>query len=266
MDLGIAGRVALVSGGSNGMGRATAELFAREGCRVVVAALPVDQASIDETVAAIVDSGGQAIGVSADMTVRADVERAVADAAAAFAAPDIVVANVNGPGQGTFFDVTDDDFILAMNQMTMSMVYLVRATVPSMRAQGWGRIVAINSIGAKEPPPQLPHVLVNPSRAAVVALNKSLSNEFARDGITINTIGTGFIGTPRMYAYMEREGVRRSMTTEAVVAELATLMPANRVGKPEEMAATIAFLCSEGGGYINGEFIAVDGGYHRSAF
>ena len=208
MELGITGKVAFVSGGSNGMGRATAELFGREGCKVVVAALPADKESIDETVEAIRDAGGEAIGVAADLTVRDEVEQAVATATSALGPPDIAVCNVGGPPPGNFFDVTDEAFVKALDQMTMSMVYLCRAVIPHMREQKWGRIVNLNSVGAKEPPPQLAHVLVNPSRAAVIALNKTLSNEFAADGITVNTIGTGFIGTDRMLRYMENEATR----------------------------------------------------------
>ena len=123
MDLGIAGKVAFVSGGSMGMGRATAELFGREGCRVVVAALERDQESIDDTVKAIVGAGGEAVGVSGDLTVKANVERAVGTAREAFGVtPDIVVANVDGPGVGYFDDVPDEAFDQAHRQMTMSMV------------------------------------------------------------------------------------------------------------------------------------------------
>jgi len=177
MDLGIAGKVAFVSGGSMGMGRTTSELFAREGCRVVVAALPEHKESIDDTVAAIQAGGGQAVGVAADLTKEDDVDRAVATAEQAFGSlPDIAVANVGGPKQGDFLTVTNDDFADAVHDMTMSMVYLARAVIPHMREQRWGRIVALNSGAAKEPPPELPHILANTSRAAVIPLNKSLSN------------------------------------------------------------------------------------------
>jgi 3-oxoacyl-[acyl-carrier protein] reductase len=137
MDLGIAGKVAFVSGGSKGIGRSTAEILAREGCRVVIAAR--GQAAIDATVAAITAAGGTATGVCADLTERADVERAVTAGTEAFGPPDIAVANVHGPGPGNFFDLSDTDFAEAFRRMTLSMVYLARAVVPHMREQGWGR-------------------------------------------------------------------------------------------------------------------------------
>jgi NAD(P)-dependent dehydrogenase (short-subunit alcohol dehydrogenase family) len=135
-----------------------------------------------------------------------------------------------------------------------------------MRAQKWGRIVNINSSSAKEPFRELAHILANTGRAAVVALNKSLSNEFAGDGVTINSIGTGYIGTDRMLGYFARVAEEKGLPVEAVQASLTASIPAGRVGRPEEMAGTIAFLCSEYGGFINGELIAVDGGQHRSAW
>jgi 3-oxoacyl-[acyl-carrier protein] reductase len=267
MDLGIAGKVAFVSGGSMGMGRTTAELFAREGCRVVVAALPDHKESIDDTVAAIQAAGGQAVGVAADLTKEDDVDRAVATAEDAFGSrPDIAVANFGGPKQGEFFTVTNEDFEAALHDMAMSMVYLARAVIPHMREQRWGRIVALNSGAAKEPPPELPHILANTSRAAVIPLNKSLSNEFGQDGITINTIATGYIATPRMEAYYETLAEARGVPAESLVEQLVSSVPVRRLGSPEEMAATIVFLCSQQAGYVTGQFIAVDGGFHRSAW
>jgi 3-oxoacyl-[acyl-carrier protein] reductase len=266
MDLGISGKVAFVSGGSMGMGRASAELFAREGCRVAVAALPEHKDSIDETVEAITAAGGQAIGVAADLTVEHDVQRAIATCTEAFGVPDIAVANVGGPGPGDFFDVSNDDFSGAFQQMALSMVYLARAVIPHMREQGWGRIVSLNSMAAKEPPPDLPHILANTARAAVVPLNKSLANEFGRDGITVNTLGTGYIGTERMRGYYERLAGERGVTAESLLAELTSSVPLRRVGTPAEMAGVVVFLCSQYGGYVTGEFLNVDGGIHRSAW
>jgi len=249
------------------MGRTTAELFAREGCRVVVAALPEHKESIDDTVASIRGGGGQAIGVAADLTVEDDVDRAVAAAAEAFGSrPDIAVANVGGPKPGDFVDVSNDDFTDALHSMALSMIYLARAVIPHMRQQRWGRIVCLNSGAAKEPPPELPHILANTSRAAVVTLNKSLSNEFGRDGVTINTIATGYIATPRMRAYYEKLAADRGVSADALVDELTANVPVRRIGTPEEMAGVIVFLCSQQAGYVTGEFISVDGGFHRSAW
>ena len=130
MDLGIRGKVAFVEGSSHGMGRATAELLAGEGAKVAVAALPADRDAVDEVVAAITAAGGDAVGVVGDLTVREDVERAVAETTEALGPPDIAVNNVGGPPTGNFDDVTDLAFAQALEQMTMSMVYLVAPLSP----------------------------------------------------------------------------------------------------------------------------------------
>jgi 3-oxoacyl-[acyl-carrier protein] reductase len=266
VDLGISGKSAFVSGGSSGMGRAIAETLAREGCNVTVAALARDQDQIDQTVKSILADGGQAVGIGVDLTVADEVERAVALATTTFGAPDIAVANVDGPGPGHLEDVSDADFEQSFKQMAMSMIYLSRAVLPHMKEQRWGRIVNMGSIAAKEPPPELAHILANTSRAAVVALNKSLSNEYAKFGITVNTIGTGYIGTQRMENYFATVAEKKNIDVEVVRRSITDLLPADRVGTPEEMAGTVAFLCSQQAGYVQGALIPVDGGLHRSAW
>src|SRR5260370_11169765 len=220
MDRGIAGKVAFVEGGSMGRGRARAELFAREGCRVVIAALREHEDTIKETVEAIRSEGGQAAGVAADLTVEEDVERAIAFATDTFGPPDIAVANVGGPGPGYFDDVSNDDFTASGQRMAMSMVYLARAVLPHMREPTWGRIVILNSNAAKEPPPERAHILPTTTRAAVVPLSKSLANEFGPDGITVNTIGTGYIGTPRMRRYYEPLSPQRAVPLDNLLPHL----------------------------------------------
>jgi 3-oxoacyl-[acyl-carrier protein] reductase len=266
LDLGISGKTALIAGGSMGIGRRTGEILAADGCAVAVVGLPDDPASIEATVAAITLAGGRAIGVGADMTRKADIERAVAECEAAFGAPDIVIANVNGPPPGFFDEVSDEQFEEAVRSMTMALVYLLRRTLPHMKQQGWGRIINMNSIGAKEPPRFPGHALVNTGRAAAVALAKSVSDEFAGFGITVNSIGTGFIGTDRMLGYYDRMSAKTGVPRDELLKDLLASIPAGRIGRVEEIAATVAFLCSDLGGYVNGEFVNVDGGWHRSAW
>lgn len=264
MDLGIAGKVAFVSGGSRGIGRAAAELLAAEGVRVIVAARGED--AVNETVEAIRRGGGVAVGVAADLTVAEDVERAVAEGTEALGPPEIAITNVHGPGPGNFFDLTEDQFASAFREMTLSVVYLTRVVVPHMKAQRWGRLVNIGSGAAKEPPPELAHVLANVARSSVVTLQKSLANELGPHGITANTIATGWIGTQRMYDYVDMMAAKNGVSREAVLDPFTSAIPAQRVGRPAEMAAVIAFLCSEGAGYVSGEYINVDGGFHRAAW
>lgn len=264
MDLGIAGKVALVSGASRGVGRKAAEMFAGEGCKVSVVARGKE--AIDETVAAIRANGGDAIGVSADLTVEADVIRAVAETTEAFGPPDIAVSNVHGPGPASFDDLTDENLTDAFQRMTISLVYMARACLPHMKEQGWGRLVNVGSGAAKEPPPGLRHMLANSTRAAAVALNKSMANELGSFGITVNTVATGWIGTERMHEYVAKVAAERGISPDQVLSGVTADIPAGRVGRPEEEASLVVYLASDLGGYINGEFINVDGGAHRSAF
>ncbi|MES2258499.1 MAG: SDR family oxidoreductase [Pseudomonadota bacterium] len=264
MDFGIAGKVAFVSGGSKGIGRQCAEQLGQEGCRVVVAAR--GQQAIDDTVASIRAAGGTAMGVSVDLTQEADVARAVQAAREAYGSPDIVITNVHGPGPGDFFDHGGEEFVQAFRDLTLSVIFLARATLPHMKEQGWGRLVTIGSGAAKEPPAELKHILANTARASVVSLNKSLSNEFGQYGITVNTVATGWIGSERMYQYLDHVAEEKGLSKEGAMQMLKGLIPAGRPGKPEEIASLATYLCSVSAGYMTGNLITVDGGLHRSAW
>lgn len=241
-------------------------MLADEGCAVAIAALPDDKLVLEQLVEAIEKAGGQALGIAADMTCEADIELAVRACQARFGAPDIVVANVNGPPPGFFEEVSDEQFEISIRDMTLSLVYLLRRTIPHMKQSKWGRVVNMNSIGAKEPTRFPGHVLVNTGRAAAVALAKSLSDEYAQFGITVNSIGTGFIGTERMYSYWNRLEADTGTPRDELLRTITDTIPASRVGEVGEIAGLITFLCSESGGHVNGEFINVDGGWHRSAW
>ncbi|MCW2829576.1 MAG: putative 3-oxoacyl-[acyl-carrier protein] reductase [Aeromicrobium sp.] len=264
MDLGISGKIALVSGGSRGIGRAATEILAREGVKVVIAARSQD--AIDETVEAVAAAGGTATGIAADMTTGDGVESAVEHARRTFGDPDIAISNVHGPTGGTFLELTADDFERVMREMTMSVIHLSKAVIPAMRDKGWGRLVNIGSGAAKEPPPDLAHILANTARASVVTLNKSLANDFGKDGITVNTIGTGFIATDRMWSYVRGVAAERGMDADEMMSIFTQDVPLRRPGQPEEIGGVIAFLCSQQAGYITGQLIPVEGGILRSAF
>lgn len=264
MDLGIRGRVALVSGGSRGIGRAIAERFAEEGVRVVIAART--PGPIEEAVEAIEATGAEAAGVEADMTTEAGVARAVGFARERFGPPDIAIANVVSPADGDFFELDEARFIDAYRVLTLSIAHLARAVIPDMRARRWGRIVSVGSGSAKEPPRELRHVLGNTARSSGVTLVKSLANEFGRDGITVNSLGTGLFRTAFMEAYFERLGAERGIDRESAIEAWCETIPVRRPGEPREMAALCAYLCSELGGYVTGQLVMVDGGFGRSAW
>jgi 3-oxoacyl-[acyl-carrier protein] reductase len=258
MDLGLAGRVALVSGGSKGIGRAISEELAREGCRVVVAAR--GQEALDDTVGAIEAAGGTALGVTADFTVKGDIARVVAEAHAVFGPVGVAIFNVHGPNDGWFDETSDEGFERAYNDMVMALVWMTRAVVPDMKDAGWGRLVTIGSICVKEPHRNLPLVSANVTRVGAVALNKSLSAELGPFGITVNTLATGSFMTGRYRSYMERMAAERGEPFDEFAAARRDDIPVGRLGDPGEMAAVAAFLCSERASYVTGQTVAVDGG------
>jgi 3-oxoacyl-[acyl-carrier protein] reductase len=264
MDLGIAGKVALVSGGSKGLGRAVAEELAAEGAAVAVVAR--GQQSVDETVAAIRAAGGTALGIAGDLTAKADIARVVTTARAELGPIEIAVFNVYGPTHGRYVDVTDDALESAYNDMVMSLHWLTSAVLPDMRAAHWGRLVTLNSMSAKEVHRDLPLFTANLTRAAAVSFNKTLSAEVAAEGITVNTMGTGSFMTERFSSYMRRQAEERGVPYDEFDAMQSEVVPLGRIGYPAEMAAAVAFLCSARASFITGQFVVVDGGQVRTVW
>lgn len=267
MDLGIRDKVALVSGGSRGIGRAAADIFAEEGCRVVIAGRSPD--ALNSAVDSLKSAGAQVAGVVADMTDKADIQRAVAFTRDTFDMPDIVVSNVHigqggGDGEGTFDTLTDEDYLAAFNDFTLSVIRLTREVVPAMKAKRWGRLINIGSCAAREPPRALEHLLHNVARAPVVLLNKTLANELGAFGITVNTIGTGWIATEAVEKFARDLNIGEDNMVRWVQENIG--IPVGRFGKPREEGALIAFLASEYGGFLTGNWIPFDGGEHRSAW
>ena len=260
MDFGIRGKVALVGGSSRGLGRAIAEALAAEGTDLALCARTADAvAQTAEHIAAT--TGVRTIAVAADLSDEADVQR-VADAAlAAFGRVDILVTNTGGPPAGPFETHSADTWRKAIAQNLESVVNLTRALLPGMKQHGWGRILNITSIAVKQPVPDL--ILSNSIRAAVTGFARTLANEVATFGITVNNIMPGYTRTDRLEHLASRVAAARGLRPEAQFHVWDDEIPMRRIGEPHELAAVVAFLASERASYVTGQSIAVDGGWIR---
>jgi 3-oxoacyl-[acyl-carrier protein] reductase len=260
LDLGLKGRAAAVAAASRGLGRATARALAAEGAAVALCGR--DEARIREAAEAIAsETGARTLAVVADVGVAADCARFVDTAAAAFGRLDILVTNTGGPRSGRFEATDDDAWEEAFRVTLANVVHLVRAAVPHMRRNRWGRILNVASLSARQPIDGL--VLSNAFRPAILGLAKTLANELAADGILVNTLCPGYTRTDRLDELAHVRAKAAGTTPEQILADLAKVVPLARVAEPEEFAAVAAFLCSERASYVTGTTLAVDGGASR---
>lgn len=260
MDLGIKGKVAAVAAASKGLGKACALELAREGCAVAICARDATtlQATAQEIARA---TGARVVPVVADMTRAEDIARFIDTARSELGDPLILVTNAGGPPGGLFEQFDDAAWEQAFQLTLLSAVRLIRAALPGMRRAGWGRIITITSITVKQPIDEL--LLSNAIRPGVVGLVKTLANQLAREGITVNNVAPGSILTDRQYELAQERARREGRSVEEVIAASGAGIPVGRIGRPEELAAMVAFLASERASYVNGATILVDGGAAR---
>lgn len=251
LDLGLKGKVALVTGGSDGLGRATVARLASEGAKVAACARREDH--LQKIVSQLAEqTGGEIIPVTMDVTSAADCDRAVQKVVGHFGQLDILVNNAGTSAAGGFESVTDEDWQADIELKVMGAVRMCRLCIPHLRSKGGGSIVNATIGGAKAPAAQALPTTV--TRAAGINLTKSLANEYAADNIRVNTICIGLIKS----AQWERRAGDQSM--DQYYAEMAQRIPMKRMGEAEEYADLVAYLCSKSGSYITGTAINLDGG------
>lgn len=260
MKLGLDGRVAVVGGASTGLGFAVAEALAREGAGVLIVSRSRQRIDLAvERLRAV--AGDRVAGMAGDLTDPATPARAVAAAAERLGPPTVVVANGGGPPAMAAVDAGADDLEAACRLLLLPVQRLLEASLAGMREQGWGRFVAITSVAVLEPQPGL--VLSNALRAAVTGYLKSVAVEVAGSGITVNSVCPGYTATDRL-AELARAGAERDGgSPESILDGWSRHAPIGRLLRPEEVGATVAFLCSQQASGITGVALPVDGGFHR---
>jgi len=260
MNLGLKDRVALVAASSQGIGRATAEAFAAEGCRVAMCSRNPQtlQAAAEEIRK---HYNAEVLAQACDVGDAAAVKSFVAAVAEKFGGVDICVTNAGGPPAKGFLAATLDEWQRALDLNFLSTVYFAREVIPLMQRKRWGRIVTVTSITTKQPVPDL--VLSNAVRAAVVGLVKSLANEFGKDGILVNNVGPGFTATDRLKELAKARASASGKSEQQIFEGWAADAPLQRLGDPREVAETIVWLASERASYITGQTVLVDGGIYK---
>ncbi|MBN1221859.1 MAG: SDR family oxidoreductase [Candidatus Aminicenantes bacterium] len=263
MNLGIKNKVALVTASSSGLGKAAAFRLAGEGALVAICARNVERLSKARDLIAA-ETGGVVKAYPVDVTDGDRIKSMVKAVADDLGPVEILVCNAGGPPPGLWDDFAPGDYRSAVELNLLSTIALCYETIPYMKEKNWGRIICIASISAKQPVSNL--ILSNTARAGVLGFAKSLSNQIARFGITVNSVCPGYTKTERVDSLAQSFAQSGKGTVNDFYKKLEAEIPMGRIGSTEEFAQTVAFLASEGAGYITGAAIQIDGGYIKGLF
>lgn len=256
MDLRITGKRALVTGASSGLGLAAASALAAEGVRVTINSRSRER--LEAAAARIKEETGAKVNLAAgDISSPGEVPKIIA----AVGEVDILVSNCGGPPPGPFTDHSDETWQQGHELVLQSAIRLTRGVIGGMRERGWGRLIYITSIAVLQPVDDL--IISNTYRAGLTGFVKTVSNTWARYGITANTVCPGYTGTDRLRELAKKRAEAAGKTPEEAMADFGKSAPVGRVGRPDELAALITFLASERAAYITGTAIPVDGGVYK---
>jgi 3-oxoacyl-[acyl-carrier protein] reductase len=264
MELGIKGRAAAVAASSKGLGFACALELAREGASVAICSR--DAARIADSAARIRDAvpGAKVHAAAHDLTTEAGARRFVEDAAATFGRLDILVTNSGGPTPGSFDQLGVEQMRESVPASLLAPIAMIHAAVPHMRAAKWGRIVNIMSVTVKQPKSNL--LVSSTLRTGLLGYARTIANDLARDGITVNNVAPGYTRTERLDELAQHLSSTQGKTIDEVFAGWERDIPVQRLGRPEELAAVVAFLASERASYVTGTTTLIDGGAVQGLF
>jgi 3-oxoacyl-[acyl-carrier protein] reductase len=257
------GRIAMVTAASRGIGFGVAEALARRGAALAICARGAE--SLDKAAGALRDLGAKVYAAPGDVGDAAFLDSFALGAEAALGrGPDILVNNNGGPPAGDVFSRTEAMWREALDRNFLSVVRLCALVAPGMKARGWGRIVNLTSLTAKEPDGGM--VLSSTARAAVAAYSKTLAGELGPFGVTVNTVLTGGVLTERAFGLIRQEIAGTDETLEKAVARIGATLPVRHLATPGEFAKAVLFLCADASSYVTGVALPIDGGASHTAF
>jgi len=263
MDSGLKDKLVLITASSTGIGKAVAELFAQEGCKIAICSRSKN--NLLATAKEIKDKYSiEPFWSVCDLNKQKDIENTFSAITRQFGSIDILINNCGGPAPGLFQQLEEEDWNSAYEQVLLSVIRFSKLVLPGMMAANWGRIINLTSISVKQPIDNL--VLSNSLRAGVTGFTKSLSNEVAMFNITVNNVAPGMTLTNRLYELAVVEAKEKGKSHEEVLVDMAKRIPLNRLARPEEIAAVVVFLASKQASYVTGTTIQVDGGYVKSIY
>jgi 3-oxoacyl-[acyl-carrier protein] reductase len=263
MDTGLKNKSVLVTASSLGIGKAVAELFVAEGCKVAISS----RSKVNLLAAAKEIKSKynvEPLWSVCDLNKSKDIETTYKAVTEQFGNIDIMVNNCGGPVPGMFQQLEENDWDTAYEQVLLSVVLFSKLILPDMMAKNWGRIINLTSISVKQPVDNL--ILSNSLRAGVTGFTKSLSNEVARFNITVNNVAPGMTLTRRLYELAVIEAKEKGKSHEEILVDMAKRIPMNRLARPEEVASVVVFLASKQASYVTGVTVQVDGGYVKSVY